>query len=520
MANQPPTGAFDPQELAAALRMPPGQSFPVAVTMQTAETLPDAARGPVPLWIAIRNRRSDYNAYARFINAAFCQKRADSAGYHPPATPLQEHLARVMSQMRSAPAHDKQGDCLELGGVGHGLNAYELLKTATEIFLLLECGVFIAEYQERDAQGNVVSRSIPGAEPDRVSGALDLQSLQTALGNYLGQHRLPYITRVVEQTFGSNPTYASSPLCEGLLRSRVECPCFLELIWSYWHEEGMLVQALNALSLRFQNRRVGDGKDPLAQLELSPLRPLSSILWGYVQDEQHRLSLVRRAYEYEHEYGVSLRGKAVPELRAADRRSKFIEAFHDLLYRAQAFYLQQANLQFTPDPFPLLNGLKEVHLLLSQGAGNQFGDLPWTARVEMLMQQWILARPEIREFLGRRPMVAYDEDWMANAEALKTLMGWTDTPITHFRNLAVFGEQLLLSIRWHAWGSESNASVARDWVNLFRPEIQGYIHAYRSATGVDLGVEPKGVEDTHDRNQSPSVHLERRLNEQRKNVVL
>ena len=25
-------------------------------------------------------------------------------------------------------------------------------------------------------------------------------------------------------------------------------PLFLELIWSYWHEEGMLVQTMNALS--------------------------------------------------------------------------------------------------------------------------------------------------------------------------------------------------------------------------------------------------------------------------------
>ena len=43
------------------------------------------------------------------------------------------------------------------------------------------------------------------------------------------------------------------------------------------------------------------------------------------------------------------------------------------------------------DGFPVLNALKEVHLLLSEGAHNQFGDLPSTARQEMLVQQWILA---------------------------------------------------------------------------------------------------------------------------------
>ena len=44
--------------------------------------------------------------------------------------------------------------------------------------------------------------------------------------------------------------------------------------------------------------------------------------------------------------------------------------------------------------------------MLAQGAHNQFGDLPSTARQEMLMQQWLLARPEFREFLPTRIMVA------------------------------------------------------------------------------------------------------------------
>ena len=69
--------------------------------------------------------------------------------------------------------------------------------------------------------------------------------------------------------------------------------------------------------------------------------------------------------------------------------------------------------------------LKELHLILAQGAHNQFGDLPWTARVEMLIQKWLLARPEIREFLGGAPMVPYKESWMAHADSMKTLQGWT-----------------------------------------------------------------------------------------------
>ena len=53
----------------------------------------------------------------------------------------------------------------------------------------------------------------------------------------------------------------------------------------------------------------------------------------------------------------------------------------------------------------MLNALKDLHLILAEGAHNQYGDLPWTARVEMLIEQWLLARPEMREFLGGRAMV-------------------------------------------------------------------------------------------------------------------
>ena len=161
-------------------------------------------------------------------------------------------------------------------------------------------------------------------------------------------------------------------------------------------------------------------------LEIDPLRPLNNLLWGYIQDEQHRLNVVRRAYEYDHHYGLRLYGKAVPEMRPADSRSKFIEAFHNLLYLCSVFYKQDDDTTIVSDGFPLLNALREVHLILSQGAHNQFGDLPSTARQEMLIQQWLLARPELREYLPTRIMVAYPEAWMDRVDAMKTLQGWTD----------------------------------------------------------------------------------------------
>src|SRR5882724_6342810 len=139
--------------------------------------------------------------------------------------------------------------------------------------------------------------------------------------------------------------------------------------------------------------------DPLGELEFDPLRPLNNLIWGFIQDEHNRLTVPRRAHEYLHHYGVSLVGKAVPDLNPADSRSKFIEAFHNLLSAAARFFKEDSDTTVIADGFPLLNALKEVHLILAEGAHNQFGDLPWTARAEMLMQQWLLAQPQMREFL-------------------------------------------------------------------------------------------------------------------------
>ena len=125
------------------------------------------------------------------------------------------------------------------------------------------------------------------------------------------------------------------------------------------------------------------------------------------------------------------------------------------------------------DGFPVLNALKEAHLILSQGAHNQFGDLPSTARIEMLMQQWILARPEFREFIPTRIMVAYPEPWMDRVDAMKKLQGWTDTSVLHFRNLAIFGEQVLLGSAMATGPSIYEPVHAVNWARYWRPAGPG-----------------------------------------------
>ncbi|CAB3746069.1 8-amino-7-oxononanoate synthase [Paraburkholderia humisilvae] len=285
-------------------------------------------------------------------------------------------------------------------------------------------------------------------------------------------------------------------------------PPLIELIWSYWMEEMQLVQTMNAISRRFQNVS-GGPRDPLIQLELDSVRPLNNMIWGWVQDEQHRLPIERRATEYQHEYGFRLYGRAVPTTHAADVRSKFLAAFHTLLNLCVPFFRQADDTTVVPDGFPLLNALREVHLILSEGAHNQFRELPSTSRIEMMMQQWILARPEFREFLPRRAMIAYPEPWMHSVESMRKLQGWGDTNTYQFWQLATTGEQIVSSIRWGNWNSIDDPNNAANWAVFFRPEIQTYIHSYRAVTGVDVSAEPVDV-------QVPGMHLMRRMQEQLK----
>jgi hypothetical protein len=452
----------------------------VPVTLQRTAIQPSSDQA---LWVVIRNRTDaiSFSRYKEFIDAVMCCTRDV-----PPREKLKN---RDFEQRLPFP----------------GVDAYNLLKVATEFFLMQECGLAIENdvLFDAEAESRRLGRTVTLDEVRRLRD----DYLEQLVGENVGITALPYL-KLIREKLSEVPLKSpevTPPNCYGILRSKVTDPCLLELIWSYWHEEGMLVQTLNAISLRFQNRRGAADRDPLARLDIDPLRPLNNLIWGYIQDEQHRLTVARRVYEYDHHYGLRLYGKAVPEIRSVDSRSKFLEGFHNLLHLCTVFFQQDDDTTVIADGFPVLNGLREVHLLLAEGAHNQFGDLPSNARQEMLIQQWLLARPEMREFLGGRIMVPYVEPWMDRVDTMKTLQGWTDTTITHFRDLGVYGEQILLSIRYGNWNVVNDPVQAANWARYWRPEIQRYIHAYRAGTGVDL-TNPDTVDAT-----MPSVHLRKRL---------
>jgi hypothetical protein len=445
----------------------------VAVTMRRTAVPPTSDQA---LWVAIRNSTNaiGFDNYSRFIEVVVCGESPDE-GFSRLGHNRTKHALRKVKRRTALPFPN--------------VDRYRLLKAATEVFLMIHCGVDLGDFTGVDLN----------EESRRLNRTVHPGDLEAQLRDYLvrvsaGQDQflelLPYL-ELIRRKLGDVPIVTSdgddeADICFGILAEKLANPCFLELLWSYWHEEGLLGQTLKAITWRFQNRAAGPGRDPLAGLDIDPLRALNNLLWGYIQDEQHRLSTLRLAYECDHHYGMVLASKPGPPVRGADSRSRFVGAFHHLLALCWEFHRQDDDTTVIADGFGVLNALKEVHLLLTEGQHNQYGDLPWTARHEMLMQQWILARPEMREFLSTRTMVAHPEGWMGPVDAMHRLQGWSDTSVLHFRDLGVFGEQLLLGIRFGAWTTVIEPEQGANWARYWRPEIQGYIHAYRAVTGVDL----------------------------------
>jgi hypothetical protein len=520
-------GLWDPPSHTPREHLPQGWVPPIVGADGSpllAPDLPDKDAGPVPppapvnpgsirlarpeqgqtadqlLWTLIRNRTNAiaFNNYFNFMNSVLCS----AAPGHGPSAPNEFRL--VMGELRNL-----------------GTNGFEVLKGATELFLQHEAGIIVNPIPGNTLAGAQQAQTLQQLYDPLISpeGEVVRRNFDKLPANWVDQLRrsyydnltpntpvLPYFSMILDRLQDLSPKGGDEILtnCYGVLPGWVTGPLAIELIWSYWHEEGMLAQTFNAICNRFQNRRLGpNGTDPLARLEIDPLRRLNHYIWAWIQNEPFRLSVRRRAFEYDHEYGLRLLGRAVRSINGADTRSKFLEALHNLLYTAVIFHLQDDDLTVQADGFPVLNALRETQLVLTEGSHNQYGDLPWVARVEMLMQMWMLGRPEMREFLGGRIMVPYIEPWMDRVDSVKSMLSWTPTNVTHFRDLGVFGEQVLLSVRYGTWAKEIRPEAAANWARYWRPEIQGYVHAYRAATGVDLR---QGVNAT-----MPGSLLQRRL---------
>jgi hypothetical protein len=464
----------------------------VSVSMRRAAV---ARTADQPLWVTIRASTNalGFDPYIQFMDRVLCDGEDRLGGRRIGSGETRRELRRA--DRRTA---------LPFPNV----DRYRLLKAATEVFIMINC---------RTDQGDFgrVDLLEESARLNRDVGRADLEAefrrylVETPDGRGGELDVLPYLG-LVRRKLGDVPVVGrgtdddGTAVCYGILAEKLTNPCFLELIHSYWLERSGLVQTMNAINWRFQNRAPAyPGLDPLAGLDIDPLRALNNILWGWAQDEQHRLTDVRRKVEYQHAYGLTLGG---PGPRVADSRSRFMAAFHSLLAECMEFYDRDDNTVVIANGFDVLNGLKEVHLLLTQGAHNQYGDLPWTARHEMLMSQWILSRPEIRDFLPSRVMVDSPEPWIDAVEGMNRLQGWADVSVLHYRDLAAYGEQLLLTIRFGAWTSATDPDQAANWARYFRREVQQYCHAYRAVTGRGLSRRPESSSNGYARRRPYSAY--------------
>ena len=135
----------------------------------------------------------------------------------------------------------------------------------------------------------------------------------------------------------------------------------------------------------------------------------------------------------------------------------------------------------------MLDALKYVQAILA-ASGQDQGDVAWAARSEMVVQQWILGSPKLRERLRlTMPMEPVaPRDGLTASNMVRRLQGWGGTSVTHAHDLALLSEQLLLSIRHGTWSVTGDSSAAAEWARYWRPEIQAYIGAHRAVTGIDV----------------------------------
>ena len=144
-------------------------------------------------------------------------------------------------------------------------DAYRNIKVATEAFVMANCGIFT----DIRSMTMRVLYAIRWASPP-TSRRLDAanESLPEARGRRRRSGSCPYLAIIREQAGGSADQGHRHRRCDAAAEprrratpamaccaSKLTRPCLLELIWSYWQEEGMLVQTMNALARRFQNIR-------------------------------------------------------------------------------------------------------------------------------------------------------------------------------------------------------------------------------------------------------------------------
>ena len=213
------------------------------------------------LWMAIINSTDElsFNGYLRFMDWIFCGGEEPLGGFEAGRFPPKLTMYGDLLQKRYLPFTDA--------------DAYRVVKAATEAFVMVNCGVGVEQDPlPFDPDPNRPNRD--DAYLDRRDLPIPVLGLNAAFNQYLvpanGDKTLPYLAAIrrklpdipIKRTlFEDALPRGTIDNCFGLLQEKLTNPCLLELIWSYWHEEGMLVQTMNAITPalpeRTRHRRPG-----------------------------------------------------------------------------------------------------------------------------------------------------------------------------------------------------------------------------------------------------------------------
>ena len=221
-------------------------------------------------WTGIRNSTEalSFNNYLSFMDWIFCGGKLPPPGFETDRYDVkQSKYYNDLKNKRFLPFTDS--------------DAYRVVKAATEAFVMVNCGIH-QQFSPFDPNTNRPNRD--DAYLDRRDLPIPDEELSTAFDKYLvpvnGDKTLPYLAVIrrklpdipikttlfedaVPRTRGDENKILDN--CFGLLQDKLTNPCLLELIWSYWHEEGMLVQTMNAITRRFPERTYALRPGPTCQ---------------------------------------------------------------------------------------------------------------------------------------------------------------------------------------------------------------------------------------------------------------
>ncbi|MGR0481512.1 MAG: hypothetical protein ACTFAL_08965 [Candidatus Electronema sp. V4] len=261
-----------------ATNSPPGKSVvKVALQRTLSDPTPDQA-----LWAAIRSSTDAvrFERYQQFIEIVFNG----------------DNYSNILKKAaKSDNGQGFSGDIALPSPIGlnlaklniYGPYSYTVLKVATQAFLTLQSGLWpidgdlpiwaksVSDFLSKD-------RKIDQEEEKQRSFSVESSTFKDKLSLYMADTCvLPYLDRIAGALLAIGPKdkfkdYEKLPYYNYILQYRATNPSLIELIWSYWHEEGMLAQTMNAIALRFQNQR-SRPNDPLAELEIDPFCVRSTI---------------------------------------------------------------------------------------------------------------------------------------------------------------------------------------------------------------------------------------------------